>query len=143
MKSITFLLLVLSVSCTSIAQNPDAIIGKWMTLSGNCLVEVYKENTEYKAKLLWFKAGDKPINDWTDDKNHDPVLRNRKLLGIDVVRGLHYDSKEDEWVDGIIYDASSGKEWDSVVWLTDENLLKVKGYWIFKFLSQTRTFKKE
>jgi Uncharacterized protein conserved in bacteria len=142
MKAITVILLVLSISFTSVAQNADAILGKWMTLSGNCLVEVYKQNTEFKAKLLWFKEGNKPLNDWTDEKNHDPALRNRKLLGMDVLRGLHYDPKDNEWVDGIIYDASSGKEWDSEVWLTDQNLLKVKGYWLFKFLSQTKTFKK-
>ena len=69
-------------------------------------------------------------------------MRSRKLLGMEVVHGLHSDPNEKEWVDGMIYDATSGKEWDSVVWLTDDNLLKVKGYWVFKFLSETKTFKR-
>ena len=56
--------------------------------------------------------------------------------------GLHNDADEKEWVDGKIYDATSGKEWDSVAWLTDDHLLKVKGYWVFKFLSETKAFKR-
>ena len=134
--------LIGSVTCFS-ESNPDAIIGKWITTAGNCIVEVYKQNSEYKAKILWFNdKGKKPMNNWTDDKNPDPALRNRQLLGMEVLHGLHYDSNENEWVDGVIYDATSGKDWDSVVWLTEDNLLKVKGYWVFKFISETKTFKR-
>ena len=82
------------------------------------------------------------MKDYIDEKNPDPSLRNRKLLGMDVMHGLYYDTDENEWVDGHIYDATSGKEWDSVVWLTDDHLLKVKGYWMFKFISETKTFKR-
>ncbi len=138
----TFLLFSL-LSTICVAQTaPDAILGKWMTISGNCMVEVYKQKEEFKAKVLWFKATKKPMNKWTDDKNSNVALRNRKLLGMDVVSGLRYDSDEKQWVDGVIYDATTGKEWNSIVWLTKDNFLKVKGYWLFKFLSETKTFKR-
>ena len=131
------------ITTTSLAQTtPDVILGKWITASGNCIVEVYKQNQEFKAKILWFKATKKPMDDWTDEKNSNIALRKRKLLGMDVVRGLRYNSDEKQWVDGMIYDASTGKEWNSIVWLTKDNLLKVKGYWLFRFLSETKTFKR-
>jgi len=142
MKTIISLLCFLHSFVSFAQNNPDAILGKWITTSGNCMVEVYKQNAEYKAKVLWFKEGKKPMSNWTDEKNPNPSLRNRKLLGMDVMNGLSYDNNSKEWVGGHIYDATSGKEWDSVVWLTSDHLLKVKGYWIFKFLSQTKTFKK-
>jgi uncharacterized protein (DUF2147 family) len=142
MKVAIVALMFLINSFASFGQNPDAILGKWITTTGNCIVEVYKQNRDYKAKVLWFKEGKKRMADYTDEKNPNPALRNRKLLGMDVVNGLHYDTNQKEWVDGHIYDATSGKEWDSVVWLTDDHLLKVKGYWVFKFLSQTKTFKR-
>ena len=143
MKKIVAAILFLVITLVSFSQNnPDAILGKWMTTSGDCIVEVYKLNTEYKAKVLWFKEGKKHMHDWTDEKNPNPSLRSRKILGMDVVDGLHYDADEKQWVDGVIYDASSGKKWDSVAWLTDENYLKVKGFWVFKFLSETKTFKR-
>ena len=143
MKIITASLLFFLKTFVSFSQNnPDAILGKWITTTGNCMVEVYKRNTEYKAKVVWFKEGKKKMVDYIDDKNPNPTLRNRKLLGMDVMHGLHYDKDEKQWVDGKIYDATSGKEWDSEAWLTDDHLLKVKGYWVFKFLSETKTFKR-
>ena len=143
MKIIFALLLGCNISFVAFSQNPDAILGKWISTTGNCIVEVYKLKSEYKARLLWFKDGTNEISDYTDKKNPDPALRSRKLVGMEVVNGLHYDADEKEWVDGHIYDASSGKEWDSVAWITDDNLLKVKGYWMFKFLSETKTFKRD
>jgi len=126
------------------AQNtPDAILGTWVTAAGNCKIEVYKQKDEFKAKIVWLKEDKNGMSDYMDIKNPDPALRTRKLLGMDVVHGLHYDPDENEYVDGVIYDARNGKKWDSVAWLTDDSLLKVKGYWVFKFLSQTNTFKRE
>lgn len=144
MKSLTFLIILfLSVSISKAQNNPDAILGKWMIDKGNCLVEVYKVKNEYRAKILWFDVKNKkPIDQWTDDKNPEPKLRSRKLLGMEVVNKLHFDPATGEWIDGVIYDATSGKKWDSIVWLTKLNQLKVKGYWVFKFLSQTKTFNK-
>ncbi len=139
----TIAILFTFITTISLAQTtPDVILGKWITTSGNCIVEVYKQNQEFKAKVLWFKATKKPMDDWTDEKNSNIALRKRKLLGMDVVRGLRYNSDEKQWVDGMIYDATTGKEWNSIVWLTKDNLLKVKGYWLFRFLSETKTFKR-
>ena len=139
----TISILLTFITTISLAQTtPDVILGKWITTSDNCIVEVYKQNQEFKAKVLWFKATKKPMDDWTDEKNSNIALRKRKLLGMDVVRGLRYNSDEKQWVDGMIYDATTGKEWNSIVWLTKDNLLKVKGYWLFRFLSETKTFKR-
>ena len=143
MKTTTIGIAFCLISLPSFSQNnADAILGKWITTTGTCIVEVYKQKAEYKAKVIWFTDGKKQMKDYIDEKNPDPSLRNRKLLGMDVMHGLYYDTDENEWVDGHIYDATSGKEWDSVVWLTDDHLLKVKGYWMFKFISETKTFKR-
>ncbi len=36
----------------------DEIIGKWMTTQKNLTVEVYKQNNNFKAKMIWFKIED-------------------------------------------------------------------------------------
>jgi uncharacterized protein (DUF2147 family) len=144
MKKIIAALLFFMLVFDCRAQNtPDAILGTWITKAGNCKIEVYKQSEEFKAKIVWLKEDKNGMNDYTDKKNPDPALRARKLLGMDVVNGLHYAAEENAYVDGVIYDARSGKKWDSIAWLTDDNLLKVKGYWVFKFLSETNTFKRE
>jgi len=124
-------------------KNSDAILGKWMTTDNRLIIEVYRQNKDYKAKIIWFKdINDKSMNERIDEKNPDKKLQARKWIGMDVLRGLHYDVKNGEWVEGIIYDAKHGRYWDSVAWITKDYLLKVKGYWVFKFISETLTFKK-
>jgi uncharacterized protein (DUF2147 family) len=124
-------------------RNPDAILGKWMTTDNRLIIEVYKQNQDYKAKIVWFKdTNDQVMNERVDEKNPDKSLRTRKWIGMEVLRNLRYDSEKNEWIDGVIYDAKHGREWDSMAWINDEHLLKVKGYWVFKFISETLAFKK-
>jgi uncharacterized protein (DUF2147 family) len=134
----------LPVQATSSLNKEDAIIGKWITVEKNVEVEVYKDNNIFHARVVWFKIEDttRPMNTRMDEKNPDPKLRTRKWLGLEVLRGLKYNSQDDEWKDGIIYDAKHGKQWDSVVWINSKGLMKVKGYWVFQFISEILTFQK-
>ncbi len=122
----------------------DAIIGRWMTIDKSLEVEVYKEDNNFKAKIIWFKVQDttRPLNTRTDEQNPNPALRSRKWLGLEVLSQLKYNADDDEWQDGIIYDPKHGREWDSVAWINDSGLLKVKGYWGFKWISETLTFER-
>ena len=128
----------------SINNNADEIIGKWMTLENNLEVQVFKQDDHFRAKIIWFKMDDTTIsiNTIMDEKNSNPDLRKRKWIGMEVLRSLKYDAEDKEWQDGIIYDAKHGKEWKSVAWINNQGLLKVKGYWVFRWISQTLTFKK-
>lgn len=122
----------------------DAIVGKWITVEKNLEVEVYKEDDNFKAKIIWFKVQDttRPLNTRLDEQNPNPALRSRKWLGLEILRSLKYNAADDEWQDGIIYDPKHGREWDSVAWINDSGLLKVKGYWVFKWISETLTFER-
>ena len=82
------------------------------------------------------------MNERMDEKNPDKALCSRKWIGMEVLRNLRYYPKDNEWDGGKIYDAKTGKEWSSVVCMTKDSLLKVKGYWLFKFISETETFKR-
>lgn len=124
-------------------KNADAILGKWETTDNRLIINVYKESQEYIAKIIWFKdINDQVMNDRLDEENPNKALRKRRWIGMEVLKDLHFDPQENEWVNGVIYDARHGHEWDSIVWIDSDHLLKVKGYWILKFLSETLTFKK-
>ncbi|HEY5391918.1 MAG TPA: DUF2147 domain-containing protein [Hanamia sp.] len=125
-------------------QAEDAIIGKWITVQKNLEVEVSKVDGIFQAKIIWFKEDDKskPMNSILDEKNPNPALRSRKWLGMEVLRNLTYNAEDNKWEHGIIYDAKHGREWDSVVWINKDGLLKVKGYWLFQWISETLTFEK-
>ncbi|MBI3510542.1 MAG: DUF2147 domain-containing protein [Bacteroidetes bacterium] len=122
--------------------NPDAILGDWMTVENNLKVHVYKENGEFRAKITWFddhgyKA---PMDKCTDTENPDSTLRNRKVLGLQVLSGLTYSAEEDRWINGKIYDSNTGHTFDSVVWMAGPDKLTVKGYYLFEWIGQTLEF---
>lgn len=126
-------------------QNQEHIIGKWMSLRKNVIVEVFKTGNEYKGKIVWFDDSDdknRPMLVRTDFKNPEPSLRKRKLIGLEVMHGLFYDEKLHEWQDGKIYDASKGKHWNAKAWITKEGILNVRGYWHLELLGQNISFKK-
>ena len=133
-----------SPSGTNILQDEKAIIGKWITLEKNLEVQVSKVDGIFRAKIIWFKQDDttKPMNSILDEKNPNPALRSRKWLGMEVLRNLTYNATDNRWEHGLIYDAKHGREWDSVVWINKDGLLKVKGYWLFQWNSETLTFEK-
>jgi uncharacterized protein (DUF2147 family) len=126
------------------AQNKqDAILGKWESAQKNLIVEVYKQDNAFKAKILWFYDEDDtitPIDERLDIKNPNKSLRSQKIIGLNVLSGLVYNAKQNRWVNGKIYDSSSGKTWDATVWLTDADTLNVRGFYIFRFLGKTLTF---
>jgi uncharacterized protein (DUF2147 family) len=121
----------------------DVICGKWMTTTKNLTVQVYREGEAFKAKIVWFDDSDdktRPMNLRLDRDNPDKALRTRKVLGMNVLEKLVYTPKTNSWEHGIIYDSLHGRYWDSAAYITPEGLLKVTGYWHFKFIGKTLTF---
>jgi uncharacterized protein (DUF2147 family) len=81
-----------------------------------------------------------PIEERLDTENPNKSLRNRKILGLQVLSGLVYNARQKRWVNGKIYDSSSGRTWSATVWLTDVNTLQVRGYYLVRWLGKTLTF---
>lgn len=122
----------------------DQILGDWIATDNSVAVKVYKTNNQYQAKVVWFdeKLGSgKPMNSRYDSENPDPNLRTRKIIGMQILSGLQYNPKKNSWENGKIYDASSGRTWDSEIHISDHGTLKVRGYWKFKWIGKTMSFK--
>ncbi|QKJ28712.1 DUF2147 domain-containing protein [Mucilaginibacter mali] len=143
--TLLFTCLLFPVLLKAQAVSPtEQIIGRWTTVEKNLTVDVYKDNNEFKAKIVWFKNDDetKRMDEWTDKHNPDKSLRDRKIIGLNVVKNLVYDPKSNSWEHGSVYEAKTGRSWDASAYLTRDGLLKVTGYWHFKFIGRTMTFKK-
>jgi uncharacterized protein (DUF2147 family) len=113
-----------------------------MTSQNNLKVQVYKVNGEYRGKIVWFeeKGYKAKMNDCRDDENPDPALRNRKILGLEVLTNLHYDADNDNWEGGQIYDSNSGHTYDSVINMNTASTITVTGYWMFTWLGKDLNF---
>lgn len=135
----SFLYLVPTANPTS-----DQILGKWISEDKDLIVEVYKTNEHYAAKVVWFdcSAPSTPkMSEHVDSQNPDPKLRNRPWLGMVVVDDLRYGGTN-QWVGGNIYDPNSGHTFKSIAKLTSPQQLIVRGYWGFEFLGKSLYFKK-
>lgn len=124
-------------------QAENDILGKWISTEENVIIEVYKISNQFKAKVLWFNDTDdlnRPMKKRLDVHNPNKSLRNRLILGMDVLDGLSYNTEKNRWEKGRIYDPSSGRHWSSVVYFNEDNQMEVKGYWKFEFLCQTLAF---
>jgi len=122
------------------AKNP--ILGQWITDRKDLIVEVYLQGPEYRAKIVWAVDETASPENRRDEKNPDPQLRDRKIIGMDVLQGLRYNEKQGCWEDGHIYDATSGKTWSASARLDNSETLVVRGFWGFEIFGKTLRFKR-
>jgi uncharacterized protein (DUF2147 family) len=122
----------------------DAILGTWHTTDDKSQVKIFQRNHKYFAEISgitkpnWphddkFGMGGKPR---TDRKNPDPKLRDRPLLGIEIMSDFVYEGKN-LWDDGKIYDPESGKTYKCKMTLLPGNRLEVRGYIGFSLIGRT------
>jgi uncharacterized protein (DUF2147 family) len=120
----------------------DAILGKWESTEKNLIVEVYKQDNSFKARIVWFydEIDTALVNTRPDEKNPDKALRSRKIIGLDVLSGLVYNPRQNKWTGGKIYDTHSGKTWNATVWLISPDLMNVRGFYGVRLFGKTLNF---
>ena len=124
------------------AQNADVILGKWYNEEKDAIINIYKDGGKYTGKIVWLKEPYENGKPKVDDKNPDPKLQTRPVMGLKLFWGFHYDPGEKEWTGGRIYDPKSGKTYDCYMWM-DGSDLKIKGYVMgVKFLGRKTTWTK-
>jgi uncharacterized protein (DUF2147 family) len=119
-----------------LAAEPGAeVLGVWHTTDDKGLVEVFKENNRYCAKIISLKDPNWPANDEggmggkpkNDRRNPDPKLRSRSIAGIRFMKDFIYEGNN-LWQHGKIYDPESGNTYRCRMSLMATNELKVRGY---------------
>jgi uncharacterized protein (DUF2147 family) len=119
----------------------DDVLGVWLTQDKDSHVQIYKVGDKYFGKIIWLKD---PIDKKTgkpkvDDKNEDPSLRNRPIMGLKLLKDFVFDG-DDEWEDGKIYDPKKGKTYSCYMEFPDEDnkdRLKIRGYIGVSLLGRT------
>lgn len=91
----------------------ESIEGIWLTEEGNSKIEIYQKDDNYFGKIVWLEQSpDKNGNPVTDLNNPNKDQRNRQVLGIDMLKDLHY--RSGKWY-GKIYAPKRGLEMDVVL----------------------------
>lgn len=141
MKKLTFILLFAAISFAGLAQNKDAILGKWINSSGEAHVEITKKGDKYFGKIVWVKdPKDEKGNNKTDVKNPDESLKSRPILGLEILKNFVYE--DGKWTDGKIYDPKSGKTYSCNMSMKGNDVLNMRGYIGISLIGRSETWKR-
>lgn len=137
----SFLLILLSISVLcGYAQSKDILVGKWLTAKGDAHIQIYQSGGKYSGKIAWIKD---PLDDKgkpeLDKKNPDPALRNRPILGVEILQNFTYVG-EGVWEDGNIYDPQTGKTYDCKISMMNKDKINVRGFVGISLLGRTETW---
>jgi len=97
----------------------DRILGMWRTPNGESTIEVVKCGDAYCGNI---KSMAKAMNDL---HNPDASLRNRPLLGVQIMKGFKYAGAE-TWSEGTLYGPERGKEVSPKIVLTAPDSLDIR-----------------
>ena len=118
--------MVLTITPLPAETNVDPT-GVWLTEAGDAKILVSKCGSSICGTVVWLKD---PIDPATgkpqlDDKNKDPALAGRPIIGINIFNGMK-SMTERKW-SGRIYNADNGKTYASDVTLAGPRKLEVRG----------------
>jgi len=129
------------------AADGDQIVGLWATapdeVDGNAHVEIYKSNGRYEGKIVWLE---KPVynpddeqgmagQEKVDRENPDSALRDRPILGLQIMSGFVFDG-DNKWKKGTIYAPDDGKTYKCKMTLSGD-VLDVRGFIGISLLGRT------
>ena len=111
----------------SVWAGGDDPTGVWLTQAGDAKVAVGRSGSMLSGKIVWLKT---PIDPATgkiqvDDKNSDPRLAKRRIIGLQLFIGMKQQSPG-QW-SGKIYNADDGGIYESKVKLLGPGQLIVEG----------------
>ena len=119
----------------------NEICGIWLEEEKRSHIEIYKKNDNlYEGKIVWLSEPlDKNGEPKKDKDNPNKSLRDQTLDGLIIIKDLEY-VKKNEWSNGTIYDARSGKTYSLNATLNDDNNLFMRGYFGFSFIGRTTSW---
>ena len=117
---------LLAASSVEVRAGND-VGGIWLTQAGDAKVRVSKCGGGICGSVVWLRD---PIDPATgkpqvDDKNPNPALAKRPMIGLALFRGMR-PSGPNKW-SGHIYNADDGKSYASNISVSDPDTLKVEG----------------
>ncbi len=135
---ILFIALVISLgSLETEGTNEDfpGILGIWNNEDGRAKIDISEYGGKYCGRIVWLKEPDYPPGDKSgmggkprlDLENPGPSLRNRPLLGLQIMDGFVYVGNG-IWEHGRIYDPVSGKTYKARMTLESPHRLLLRGY---------------
>jgi len=132
-------LATLSVApCTATAASPA---GLWYAEGGAAQVQIEPCDAALCGRIVWLRSPfDEEGCDQRDRRNPDSALRDRPLIGLQVLTGLRTAADGQLWSDGTIYDPTSGRTYRCTAQLEGTDRLHLRGFIGIPLLGRTTTW---
>lgn len=128
MKKLFPVLILLMLSISAYSQNASAVTGNWYTENEESIIKIYESGGKYYGEIHWVEEPKDKNGNYKKDKNNpDKSKRDRRLLGLVILKDFKYDG-DGEWNEGKIYDPEKGKTYKARMQLKGEDKLDVRGY---------------
>jgi uncharacterized protein (DUF2147 family) len=105
-------------------------LGQWYAEGGAAVVEIALCGDGPCGRVVWLHSPlDEDGCELRDKNNPDPALRNRPVVGLQILGGLvASDHKHVSWTGGTIYDPVSGNTYRCRLELDGHDRLRLRGY---------------
>jgi uncharacterized protein (DUF2147 family) len=118
------------VALAAAAVAPSApVAGVWLTEEGDGWVEIRRCGDDLCGTII--RLAEPKTEDGrtkTDIHNPDPVLHDRPIVGLEVLRIDATPDKKGVFREGRIYDPNNGKTYKCKMWLEDPDTLRIRGF---------------
>jgi uncharacterized protein (DUF2147 family) len=134
MKFPTFVAAFLLAATTTFGAGPNDLLGLWKTADDESNLEFFRCGEKVCVRIAWLKepnytdGKEGPLGMPKIDRNNpDPALRNRPMVGLQIMEGFT-PAGDDRWEGGIIYDPDNGKTYRGKLHLLSPDRLELRGY---------------
>lgn len=127
-----FLISLLSLMSGSSVKSDD-LLGLWLDESRKLIVETYKVENLYFAKIRWFENENKRI-----EKFSEKGLPKSKWINYKVMEHFKFDGEK--WKDGVIHQIKTGHSYDATIQMKNKNYIVVRGYVLISMLGENVSF---
>ena len=117
----------------------EDVAGVYLVQDGEAHIELRPCGEELCGRIVWLRE---PLDEEgrvpRDDNNPDPSLRDRTILGLEILSGLKPAPGTDgQWTGGSIYDPESGRTYRCKLRHDGGDLVRLRGYLGFSLLGRT------
>lgn len=116
------------LATTPIGAQSQTPFGVWLHANQRIRVAIAPCGERLCGKIVWFKwPNDSQGVPLVDLKNPNPMLRERALLGLTVLRDLRR-TGENRWTGGRIYNPDDGVDYLAQMSIREDSTLRVRAY---------------
>ncbi|MFT4834814.1 MAG: hypothetical protein ACI8WP_001577 [Flavobacteriaceae bacterium] len=137
-KNVSTFILVVALNASGYSQD---ISGLWKTIDDKTgkprsIVKIEARDGNYVGTIKKLFREPNEVQDPICEVCPDD-RKNQKVIGMEIIKDMKFNKRENIYEDGEILDPESGSVYDCKIWLDESSQLQMRGYIMFLYRTQT------